>query len=458
MTVRILYRPFLHVHLWHDYALSRGHKPLAALSAESQARVLRDYSIHDHLLVSPTEETKRLLRGHRLVFRPTPTGFALYAAVEPSGPDAEPVLERPLDPDFVVRFTLDVRRPAFLLEANVPARPAGSVFHFTNASDNSSGGVLHLSRPVPGFSATASYAAGDLVVDDADAPTTLFEAASDIDPAPAPTGERWLHLPAEPYVAGTTYEHGDLVVHGGTTYEAAADGELPAPPGSSWRALFQEALRTGVTRADLRLCVPPRFRFELGEEVPYAEVRVLDRDGQTVLTSRELRRDGAPLSAVEIDLTGRAPGSYTLSVSSPADTPLGGTPLPFELHPDALRGLPFAILEIANLPSAPLTDAEGRLTAPEYHLRFRNRHAYWRYVFQDGAESPPADTGELVQEDPTDPSRFVTRKPYPLSAGVVDLKAFAVTRKLPNPTVRSLKKESGKYFQETIIHSRHAET
>ena len=62
-----------------------------------------------------------MLAQHKIRFLSRPTGFALAGAVSES--EAQPGLFRldvPLPSDLVLRFAVNVIRPAFLEEANLP--------------------------------------------------------------------------------------------------------------------------------------------------------------------------------------------------------------------------------------------------------------------------------------------------------------------------------------------------
>jgi hypothetical protein len=132
MSFRIEFRAICSVHLWHDFLLARGSAEFESLAPKLREDILVGYSIADSLRIVPTAETEVLLARHKILFRAQPTGFLLAGAVSESG--AEPgryTLELPLPSDFALRFSVNVVRPAFLEEANLPLERS-SLFHLSN--------------------------------------------------------------------------------------------------------------------------------------------------------------------------------------------------------------------------------------------------------------------------------------------------------------------------------------
>jgi hypothetical protein len=453
MSFRIRFRTICAVHLWHDFLLARGNAEFKSLAPELQERILAGYSIGDSLRIAPTDETEVLLARHRIRFRSRPTGFVLAGAVSESEAQAGRFgLELPLPSDFALRFSVNVVRPAFLEEANIPVL-GSSLFLLSNRTGTSTNGELHLTQPIAAFDPGRNYQAGDLVVDQAPDPTVLLEAAEDANATPAPAAGRWVELPAPRFNAAAAYQAGDLVLHERAVFSAKTTGILPAPPATAnWIKLYDANFRSGVSGADLVRGLPRVARFPLATPRAFVSITVRNRDGQVIFTDLQLRQDGQLLTEVQLTLQA-PPGRYTLEARAPDGSQISEVPSTFYLHPGAERGVPLAIIELSN-PGGPLAlfDASSHLQSPEYHVRFRHRRAFWRYTFHGNLSSfPPADLGELIQENPADNSRYVTSRPLPLTVGLVPLKNFDGKRPLPNPSPSSTRKEGGRIYAEAFL-------
>ena len=454
MSFRIQFRTICAVHLWHDFLLARGNAEFDSLTAELQERILAGYSIDGSLSIGPTDDTAILLARHKIRFLSRPTGFALAGAV--SGSEAQPGLfrlEAPLPFDFVLRFAVNVVRPAFLEEANLRVSRS-SLFLLANRTGIVANGELHLTHPIAAFDPGTIYQAGDLAVDQGPDPTVLLEAAEDVSATPTPAAGKWVELPAPRFNDDAAYQAGDLVLHDGAVFAAKTSGVLSAPPATAnWTRLYDANLRAGVSGADLVRGLPRVTRFPLVTPRAFVTITVRDRDGQAVLAETQLRQDDQLLNELQVSLPTALPGLYTLEARAPDGNQIAEVPATFCLHPGAEGGVPIAIIELSN-PAGELAlfDASGHLRAAEYHVRFRHRRAFWRYTFHGDLTSfPPPDLGELVQEDPDDNSRYVTSRPLPLTVGLVPLKNFDGKRALPNPSPSSTRKEGGKLYAETFL-------
>ncbi len=454
MSFRIQFRTLCEVHFWHDFLLARGNTEFEGLMPELRERILAEYSLGDTLRIAPTDETESVLARHKIQFRPRPAGFALAGAVSESQTHPGRFgLDVPLSSDFVLRFSVNILRPAFLDEANLPISRS-SIFLLSNRTGLALNDELYLTQPIPAFSPARGYQSGDLVLDQTPGTTILLEAAEDASVAPAPAAGKWVELPAPRFDPAAEYKVDDRVVHHGGVFAAKTSGVLPAPPAAAnWTKLYDANFAAGVSKSDLVRCLSRATRFPLATSQLFVTVTVRDRSGQIVLHERQIRRDNEALDEVQISLPTPPPGRYTLEAKAPDGTPISGLPTEFYLHPGAERGVPLAIIELAN-PAGPLAlvDASSHLQSPHYHIRFRHRRAFWRYTFHGDLTSfEPGDLGDLVQENPADNARYTTKRPLPLTAGFVALKPFDGKRLLPNPSPSSTRKEGGKLYAETFL-------
>jgi hypothetical protein len=282
----------------------------------------------------------------------------------------------------------------------------------------------------------------------------LLEATEDQPPAAAPDPAKWAPLPAARFEATRSYQSGERVLHDAAVFEAKAAGQLPSPPDAdNWRKLYDVALRTGSSSIDSLRGLSRVTRFAINPALSLVNLTVRDRSGAIVLSEAQFRKDGQPIREITLSLEALKPGQYSLAGTDQSGTAVPDLPTRFYLHPDSAPSLPFAVIEIAN-PSGPfqMFDAAGLLRSPAYHIRFRHRHAFWRYTFRgDLSTFPPADPGDVVQEDPADNARYTTRSPLPLNLGAISLKKFGSTRLLPNPTSPAIRRENGKLYADTFL-------
>jgi len=453
MSFQHIYRPLFVVHLDHDFALDRGEREFAALDEGDRSAILASHSIHDSLAIEPTAETRETLRRHRLRVRARPTGFAVHGAVRASTTaPGRFILAEALPAEAELRFTIAVIRPAFLHEASLPTcdpRTQALVFS-TRTGHVAEDGTLHLTAPLAAFDPNRSYEAGERVLHTRDGQVALLQAESDAAAAAQPAVDRWVELPVPRFVAGTSYARDARVLHDGVVHAARRDGVLPAPPDAdAWTALYTPQLRTGVSAADRTSVLGRTTRVPLDPPQAFVTVTVRDRLGQTVLQERQVRSDAAALTEAVVRLPAAPDGLYSLRVDGPDGAAIAGMPATFHLHDGAV---PLAFIEIAagGGPLA-LLDGDGHLLAPEYHVRFRHRRAFWRYIFHgDLDELPPADLAGYVQDDAADPARYTTAGTHPLTAGFVSLPAFD-GRPLPNPAPAAIRKVGGRLLAEAFV-------
>jgi hypothetical protein len=450
MGIRIQYRTLCTAHLWHDFALARGESEFAALDDPLQERILANYSIHEWLRISPTQETRGLLERHRLRFIRRPTGFMIAGSVRESTTKAGKYqLQIALPDDFILRFIVELIQPSFLFEANLAGQASSSsVYLFSNRSGNDGKSGLHLTGAVPDYDPAQAYEAGDFAVHE----DVLMEASEDVPPSQEPAEGKWMDLPARRYDADREYEKDELAFHDDAVFKATAEGKLEEPPHpDEWTPLYKVSARSGVSAADSVVCVAREKRFPLDKPSSSVKLTVRDGEGQIVLGETQFRRDGNLLEDIRLGLPEAAPGLYTLEALDADEKPVSTVPGTIYLHPDDGGRMPFAVIELSNPAGAfRLFDGTNHLQGREYHIRFRHRRAFWRYIFHGETASLPLNgaVGDLVQENP---AQYATTRPWPLNAGVAALKKFGANRVLPQPLPDSIRKENKKLYAETYL-------
>ncbi len=456
MPFEISYRPLFTVKIEHDYLLDLGSKEFDSLPPEMQDRQSSRYQLSDYIEIQPSQETSLLLKRHRCRLHPNPDSLqVLTSTIQKNG---KPAPERPLPDNAKLFFVARLKNDSFLSQANVPELLRHQGLFFSNRFEHSDTNRLQLTHPLPAFDPAASYQAGDLALDDANSPSQLFEAKTNLAPAPSPTSAHWLQLPAPPYQNGADYATGDRVLLDGKCYEAKSDGQHPAPPDNAWTERYAPRFADGVSAADRVAMRPPQFTLSLDPEsdITFATATLKDTNDAIVWEKSFFNPNGEPLQSITIDASSLAPDFYKLDVKKGNGTSLPDFPATIYRLPDSLPHPPFALIEIQNRPvssSHSLVDAQGNLTTPVFKIRFRKRHAYWRYLFHGNtADYPPQDTGPLTQEDPQDPTRFVTTEPLPLTTAPYTLGSFddsAISLPAPHPSVI---REPDRVVSQTFIH------
>ncbi len=455
MSWQVRYRLLFSLRIMHDAQLDFGKDEFGSVSQFVRDQRIKKYQISDSISLIPTAECQRLIERHQLRCRPTPFGLDIYASAVPdSNSPEEDLLVRPLESDAVFRFVLEVQNGNFLSAANVSLETAlRESFYFSNSHQHREGNELHLTKPVPAFDPIKSYRAGDLVVDDEIAPTILLEATEDLAPAASPALAKWLKLPA-PLHEAIAYKISDRIFHAGKVFEAISAGNHPLPPSPAWRELYTPQILTGVTSADRVIVLPRALQLPLAESLTFARVELFQADGALLQTFLLYHETGENLTSLDLDLSDLPVGFYRLEAKDSAGVMLAGFPLEFYLAEPSVVASPFGVIEIFHQNnSSGFLDATGHLLSPNYYIRFRKRHSHWRYVFHgDISLFPPAQLGDLVQEDPADASRFITTAPLPLTSGSVLLRKFAGSISLPNPELSSATRDGNKIVSETFIH------
>jgi len=456
MALEITYRPLFHLRIQHDAEMDLGPSEFDALSSNLQERRKEHYNIHDFLQITPTPDSHPLMVQHRMRLIQDPEGVTVYTEVreDPDAPGSY-LQAFPLPANAKVRLRIDLINVSFPSSSNLPLnRLTERTLYLSNSFEHQEAGELHLTKEIPAFDPTATYELGDLVVDDDTTPTILLEARGSVTPAANPSAEDWLRLPTPVYTNGTEYDIGDQAMEGGVLYEATALGSHPAPPSANWKEVHTPKLRTGVSNADHVEVFYPVIDLPITEELTFAKIKLFDATDAEVKSTNLYHETKENLTAVHLDMDDLEPGFYRLEATDASDTNLSDFPRQFYLESTPLPTPAFGIVEIFNQNgNHALFNGDDQLISPSYNIRFRKRHSIWRYIFHGELKDlPPAELGDLEQEDPADSSRYVTTKALPLTTGSVQLANFGDTIDLPNPEPYSVILENEKIYSQMYIH------
>lgn len=337
MGVTIAYNILFEVKVLHHFFLNKGETGFDHMSAEEQAQIMLNYDVRDFLEIYPTPDCIRVLDAHKCIFKATSQGIVVGIRAEAN--NENPPLFVPFNPfpvDQVFAFAIQLRDMNFLNYTALPFdESSGKAYIFKNFSNGSPLRFPDLSSSPPSFKNGRVYFPGDMVSNDPNNFTSLFTA---INKTTNPTSDTtdWQAEHLSPNVPLNYANSGDRhnVSHGMLLYKVNVPDLAPAI----------------TVKTALGSIISP-------------EINILSGDYRTV----------------QIDMRGFPDGFYTVDFES-LNPPYTDS---FSFYLLQGRTRPFGILNLAMLSNNPaynMIDETGCLRSPVYHLRFRNRRTYWRYV------------------------------------------------------------------------------
>jgi hypothetical protein len=449
----IRYRPLFQVDIAHDYFLSRGDVVFEANADAERAALTSLYAVNHYLEIAPDDTTVSTLAGHKMLFKTTGSGFTVAVRLDPSAIDIRPLV--PPLPDFRLTFALRLADERFANYTELGPVATG-FYRFGNDSQNRVAGVNFLSSPVPAFSATRRYVAGEVRAEAAAATFDLFLALRDTGPTAAPVPADWRRIPPDTWSASTTYRTGAIVLFSNQLFRALLDN-----PGTDLTKAtdWQPAGMLGnqyVTVTDAILPVSGLFNLDISDAaLALATVRVFPSGGTVAATEQTYATAQGTLSQVQIDLRGLTPGRYRVDILNAAGVVV--RELPCFLSPRAITENWFGVIEIGSgTTDFALFNNDGTLRVPRYVVRLLNRATRWRYIFPS---AQPVGTGADVAVEAGNNRILVTPAPRPLTRFGVGsrLQASAATPTvseeilLPAPEVKRIRRENAEWFSETYV-------
>jgi hypothetical protein len=344
-----VYRMLLEVEIRHDYFLL----PSAG------THYTEDYDISSLIHISPSLETAKLMRDHKMVFKATRTGFAIYVQAEFISAAVGYATLIDVDPGMSLSFYWTLRDKRFINYTNQRLIENGKkIYYFSNRTGSQQGGITYLNKAIPSF--------------------------------------------GTPYPGETNYHLGDIISQGGQTLELI---EMLAPTvgftATQWQTI-NTAITNYVNPSD-RLAWQSSYyhhqrpNISPGEFINYT---ILNADGLPVdlgfITGTNLPQSEyrAPVNAADavnntLNLGHLKPGRYSIQIAE-----LGGTTTAsFFLMNTTIQPDLFAVSEFfisgAALPFQFVTENVALKRwilddpAKRFLVRFRNRLTRWRYLNQD---------------------------------------------------------------------------
>lgn len=450
----IRYRALFHVDIAHDYFLSRGDVVFEANADADRAALSNLYAVNDYLEIAPDPTTVSTLAGQKMLFKVTGAGFTVAVQLDPSATDTRPLVPPPAD--FKLTFSLRLVDNGFVNYSELG--PVTTDFYrLGNDSQNNTAGVNFLSSPVPAFSATRRYVAGEVRAEASGTTFNLFLSLRDTGPAAVPVAADWRRIPPDTWRAATTYRTGDIVLFSNQIFRALVNN-----PGADLTkaAEWQPIVVLGnqyVTVTDTILPVPGLFNLDIsGATLAQATVRVFPSGGTVAATEQTFTVAQGTLGQVQIDLRGLTPGRYRAVILDSTGAIV--REFPCFLSPRAITENWFGVIEIGRgTGEFALFNNDGTLRTPRYVVRFLNRATRWRYIFP-AAQKVGAGADVALQAGSD--NILVTPDPRPLTRFGVgsriqadDPATSAVSEEilLPAPEVKRIRRENAEWFSETYV-------
>lgn len=407
MSNQLIYKKLFSLKVVHHYFLDDGTTLYKDLSASRKDQLDRLYNIHDHLMIVPTRETKKILAGYRAIFKANASGFDVLIQADPSSTTAKAFIA--LSDNDRFRFHLIPRDPHFFNYTLLPLpnsfytnKPKLSTYRYTNTGHPDTQ-APNLPIPAPVFDSAAANAAiadtsnpfayltGDLVSDNAAVPTKVFEA------------------------------------------QRSTNANTNTNTTSDWTELSTGNLFYANSADQIEL-YPSIYNLQLTTPDIIATVQVSDENGEDQFeTPLQLSTAQGQLTH-SIDLRHLAPGYYSMEISkSNGDPTIVNT---FYLDDEIINNNIWGVVEITQKTGLSnyslINDATKVLQSPAYVIHFKNRSTRWKYY----------NTQQALLHQSTGL--------VPLTQNGVVSQLFN-TFELPNPNAEMIKPETAQLVSELFI-------
>lgn len=450
------YRTLFQVDIAHDYFLSRGNVVFEAQASADQALLTELWSVSSVLQILPDESTLVTLRGHKMIFRTSATGFFVAVQLDSSAIELRPLVSA--GADFKLAFAMRVTDRRFANYTELGPTASG-FYRFGNDAQNSVSGSSFLSRRVPAFEAPKRYVAGETYAQASGATFDLFAALRDTGPTAAPVGAEWNRIPADTWIPAATYQTGAVVLSANRVFRALVDSPGNNLGNAAQWQLVSTLANQYVTAADATLPVGGLFNLDIGAAaLPQATIRLLRPNDSFVAAEQTFTGGSGNLGSIQIDLRALSPGSYRVDVLDGARVVVPGRSLSVYVAPRADTQGSFGVIEIGRgSGDFALFNPDGTLKSPRYSLRFLNRATRWRYIFP---AAQAVGTGSEVAPEAGDDRVLVTAVPHPLTrfgigsrlqADSAATPAVSEEILLPVPDANLVRREMAGWYSETHV-------
>jgi len=445
MAYTITYRTLFSLHCWHHFYLDDASGNFMGLPQDKRNKIANAYNLADFMEVKPTVDTLKIIQGHQLIFKTTPSGFLLASKADPS--DVSKMFN-PLSGTQILRFVVTTNRSEFHNYTNGPLK-GQSLYYFSNHNqlDPSYPGLsqwpsvfdagLASTMSSDGDPSTFAYPPGAMLVDALPNPTVLKRSRQATNNTFTDDTIWQKDLPADPYDAGIAYVTGDraLFSQGGTDsiYEAIQETTGNPPTDASlWTKITDLPLQY-ANGNDLTSGLGSLFSYTIPNSGDTYRFDVLDVLDQVLLSN--VRTSEKDEEKYQLDLSQLPSARITIRVIDIAtDTTVYET-VGIGLRPPDTSEMPLGMIEILADPAANnyrLLDGSNAFLSPRYELRFKNRSTVWHYYDKD----------ELLVTATAEPRPLIHRGYQRITHNGVDL---------PNPEARMIRPTPQQTYSEIFI-------
>lgn len=427
MAFNIIYKTLFQVRILHDYFLKNPEDFHAISTGEQEEDQLQElylcgYNILDALIIEPTPDCLRMMRGHHMRFRAHSAGFEVAVHVVERLQGATKIYEPmvPLSEGLKFAFRLRLRDINFVNYTNLRVKPnLPANFYFSNCREPGALNYPYLSLTNPEYASGRRYEMGEWV-NVTNGGVSTFQATVNVDSVTAPNG--------------------------------------PGP----WEA-FGSLVRYANYQDQMLLPNKFPYFFTYEENNPFLDAEfILTDPNSSTGDAANVQVGGTGVEAFTshlLDFSEVPDGPYLLEVLS-----TNGYADQKEILIDSEKWdrKDFGIIDIghqAGLGDFRLLEAQGHLrmegsetVPPVFQIAFRNRATYWQYFFHSSN-----DVGSIGDPDYdvfADDGYIVTKEPILLSYAGQQLKIVLDTNAdldLPNPTDPVIKPRPDKFYSEIYL-------
>jgi hypothetical protein len=393
MAFQISYSRLAVINILHNYYLDKEGSAYYSLSQSDKDIRLTDllmdnrYGLMDDILIKPTAETEKVLKGQKIVFRQMSTGIVL--GIASSG--TKPVI--PIHPQLRLQFSIQLKHAALISRSNLKINPVfPACYYFTN---------------------------------DSTIPNKTFPSLS---------------AKIENIVEGRIYEMGEWAVVAGNVAQAVTRSSTAA---NGW--VNTDDVHS-ISEYD-RILLPNNFTYTFDVSgIKKADFSLMKGAAEIKKISFKGTVD---LTAVTLDFPKDA-GIYTLKVTGTNNYKRSYTIyINNELYQNDTWGVLDLVLNTTDA-AFQLVDNNSVIKSPVFELRFTSRSTYWKYYLQKGdTPAPDANWNDVLPLPSGMKKVIISKQPFQLMQSFRKVNYAAVS--LPNPDGEQLSRQGDLICSEILL-------
>lgn len=393
MAFQISYSRLAVVNILHNYYLDKEGSAYYGLPQSDKDLRLTDllmdnrYGLMDDLLIKPTAETEKVLKGQKIVFRQMSTGIVLGIAA--SG--TKPVI--PVSTQLRLQFSIQLKHPALISRTNLKINPVfPACYYFTN---------------------------------DSSIPNKTFPSLS---------------AKIENITEGRVYEMGEWAVVAGKVSQAVTRTSTAA---NGW--VVADDVHA-ISEYD-RILLPSSFTYSFDVSgIKKADFSLMKGADEVKKISF---KGSVDLSNVLLDFP-VATGFYTLKVTGTNNYKRSYTVyINHQLYQRDNWGILDLVFNTTDA-AFQLLDNNSVIKSPVFELRFTSRSTYWKYYLQKGdTPAPDANWNDVLPLPSGIKKVIISKQPFPLMQAFRKVNYASIS--LPNPGGEELSRQGDLICSEILL-------